>query len=180
MKSSTIIGGTGAHERHPSDFYETPYEVTIALMDQLDLPEKTLFWEPACGAGAISRPLIDRGHFVYQSDIREDADGDTLDFLDGLRAECDWIITNPPFNLSDEFIRRAWEIEVPFAFLLKATFWNTKAHGNLFQNCPPTGVYPLTWRPSMAPDRGSSPTMDFTWCVWRYKTEFKPLMRVTA
>ena len=177
MKSSIMIGGAGAHDRHPSDFYETPPEATIALTEQLDLPKGTRVWEPACGDGAIVRPLRDMEFDVWPSDIRPEADGFILDFLDGLNVETDWIITNPPFNLSEEFIRRSWGIGVPFAFLLKATFWNTKAHGKLFQDCPPTGIYPLTWRPAMAPDRGKSPTMDFMWCSWRHKTEFQPLMK---
>ena len=181
MKSSTMIGGAGAHDRHPSDFYETPPEATQALLYQLDLPRRTRFWEPACGDGAISRVLQRNGYDVWSSDLRPEADGYINDFLDGDDVDTDWIITNPPFNLADEFILRAWDLEVPFAFLLKATFANTKAHGMLFQKCPPTGVYPLTWRPAMAPDRGKSPTMDFTWFVWRHEgVPYKPLMKETT
>lgn len=177
MKSSTMIGGTGAHARHPSDFYETPPEATRALLRQLHIPTGSSIWEPACGDGAISRVLEDAGYFVQSTDIRGKP---PHNFLQDGPWKSDWIITNPPFNLADEFIRRAWWFDVPFAFLLKATFANTKRHGILFQECPPTGVYPLTWRPAMAPDRGKSPTMDFTWFVWRHKTEYKPLMRSAA
>lgn len=178
-----MIGGTGSHGRHPSDFYETPTEATVALMNQLELDPcdpNTDIWEPACGDGAIAQFLMGMGFYVEPSDIRKETPYFQKDFLTGKPEHCDWIITNPPFNLADEFIRRAWSLEVPFAFLLKATFWNTKAHGKLFQECPATGVYPLTWRPAMAPDRGKSPTMDFTWVTWRWKTEFKPLMRPTT
>lgn len=173
MKSSTMIGGAGAHARHPSDFYETPYQATRALIEQLSIPEEMTIWEPACGNGAISLVLESHGYEVISSDIRGDPSHDFL--KDDLERGVHWIITNPPFNLADDFIRRAWEAKVPFAFLLKATFWNTAAHGRLYKSCPPTGIYPLTWRPAMAPNRGKSPTMDFMWCVWRYRSEFKPM-----
>jgi len=169
-----MIGGQGAYARHSSDFYETPPEATRALLGVLDLQEGTRVWEPAVGAGAISLVLDLAGMDVTGTDIR--AQG--VDFLQCEPIACDWIITNPPFNLANEFVRRAWSIDVPFAFLLKATFWNTKRTGELFRDCPADGVYPLTWRPAMAPDRGSSPTMDFSWVVWRSgRKEFRPVSR---
>lgn len=180
MKSSTMIGGNGSFERHASDFYETPPEATHALLDQINIPLTAKVWEPACGNSAISNVLKDRGFDVFSSDIRPEADGYDLDFLDGLSVETDWIITNPPFNLADSFIETAWRQKVKFAFLLKATFWNTAQHGRLFKRCPPTGIYPLTWRPAIAPDRGKGPTMDFTWVVWRHVSEFVPLARPSA
>src|SRR6185503_16161030 len=85
-----------------------------------------------------------------------------------LQTKCgsDAIITNPPFNLAEEFIRKSIS-EVPLvAMLLKSNFWHTKKRLKLFEETTPVAVLPLTWRPPMSPERGKSPTMDFQWTIW--------------
>ncbi len=76
------------------------------------------------------------------------------------------IVTNPPFNLAADFIRHARSLRVPFAMLLKSTFWHAADRRALFVETGPIKVLPLGWRPAMAPDRGDSPTMEFSWTVW--------------
>jgi hypothetical protein len=57
-------------------------------------------------------------------------------------------------------------MHVPFALLLKDTFWHAKNRHALFLETGPAAVMPMLWRPNMAPDRGKSPTMEFCWTVW--------------
>lgn len=133
-------------------------------MDFLDLPEGTRIWEPACGEGHIVNVLADRGYDVIATDIQTGTD-----FLETENADgAEWIITNPPFSLAEQFIRKCWDYKIPFALLLKCQFWNAKKRYGLFQDCPPSWVLPLTWRPDfLFKTRGSgSPLMDMTWCVW--------------
>ena len=47
LQASRIAGGNSAIGRRESDFYPTPPEVTVALLDFLRLPENTVIWEPA-------------------------------------------------------------------------------------------------------------------------------------
>lgn len=188
IQASQIMGGNGAKARKASDLYPTPPEVTVALMRFLNLPAGTDVWEPACGQGDMVEALRDCGMLAYGTDIRSGQD-----FL-GTYAphytdkSIDWIITNPPFSLADEFIRHAAEIGKPFAMLLKTQYWHAAKRAQLFREIPPSYVLPLTWRPDFlfkehGNKKGASPLMDVMWCVWLtpqmqgVQTVFKPLMR---
>ena len=59
MENGTSIVGT-SDGRREDDFYVTPKDTTLALLDIQSLPYNV--WEPACGNGAISKVLFDRGH----------------------------------------------------------------------------------------------------------------------
>ena len=188
IQASQIMGGNGAKARKVSDLYPTPPEVTVALMRFLKLPRSTLIWEPACGQGDMVEVLRDCGMLAYGTDIRSGQD-----FLETyaphyMDKSIDWIITNPPFSLADEFIRHAAEIGKPFAMLLKAQYWHAAKRAQLFREIPPSYVLPLTWRPDFlfkerGGKKGASPLMDVMWCVWLtpqmqgVQTVFKPLMR---
>lgn len=170
IQASQIMGGNGAKARKAADLYPTPPEVTVALMRFLKLPGETVVWEPARGQGDMVRALANCGMAVYGTDIR-----DGIDFLTarqpGNAPAADWIITNPPFSLADEFIRHAAEIGKPFAMLLKAQYWHAAKRAQLFREIPPSYVLPLTWRPDFLfkernGKKGASPLMDVMWCVW--------------
>lgn len=184
IQASQIMGGNGAKARKASDLYPTPPEVTVALMRFLKLPRGTRIWEPACGEGDMMEAMRDCGMLVYGTDIRRGQD-----FLKTHGPHyVDWIITNPPFSLADEFIRHAAEIGKPFAMLLKAQYWHAAKRAQLFREIPPSYVLPLTWRPDFLfkerdGKKGASPLMDVMWCVWLTpqmqgaQTVYKPLMR---
>lgn len=141
MKGSKIVGGNG--NRHERDFYPTPEDVTEALMRVLNLPTNTVIWEPACGDGAIVNVLKRLGYQCIGTDITTGDDYRLVDMPEGI----DWIITNPPFNIAEDFIRQSWKHEKPFALLLKSQYWHAVKRYNLFHECHPTSIYPLTWRP---------------------------------
>jgi hypothetical protein len=171
MKSSTMIGGkSNQHGRNAADFYATPPECTIALLDEFGwLFEGLSVWEPACGDGAITKVLRSKKYEVYSSDKYSRGYG--LSKVDFLKSEM-WpqsIITNPPFNLAEQFIEKAVTREVPFAMLLKATYWHAAKRNELFNRTRPLAVMAMSWRPAMSPERGKSGTMDFIWTVWRSK-----------
>lgn len=163
LQASRIIGGNTAYKRVESDFYPTPPEPTIALINFLQLPKDNVIWEPACGKGDMSSVIKNMGYKVKESDIDR---GD--DFLKCPFFECDWIITNPPFSLSEQFIRRAFEHKRPFAFLLKCQYWHAKKRLSLFEETHPTYILPLTWRVDfLKKKRGKgAPPMDVMWVVW--------------
>jgi hypothetical protein len=168
MRSSTMAGGAGAHARHPSDFYITPPEVTRAFLRYWGPLWPSHVWEPACGQGHMSKVIEESGRFCLSTDLVYRGCGmPGVDFLKApLPAGIGAIMTNPPFNLAEEFILHARSMGVPFMMVLKGTFWHTKAHADLMIETGPEAVMPLTWRPAMAPDRGGSPTMEFCITVW--------------
>lgn len=183
LQASRISGGNSANGRRSGDFYPTPPEVTVALMDFLNLPSNTIIWEPAAGEGDMAGVLMTFCDEVYATDII-----DGTDFLQSSIDDADWIITNPPFSRAEEFIRRAAQLGKPFAMLLKSQYWHATKRKALFDEIPPSYILPLTWRPDFffkdrTEGKRGCPLMDVMWCVWLtpYRTDlpaiYKPLLR---
>lgn len=181
MKNANIqLTGAGDKEkRRDLDFYPTPPEVTIALMDFLKL-EPCIVWEPACGEGDMVKVIASYGHIVMSSDIRNEPSGD---FFEINNTQANAIITNPPFNLSERFILKALGEADIVAMLLKSQYWHSKKRLKLFNEHKPAYVLPLTWRPDfLFKERESSkkaaPTMEVCWTVWikgKENTQYIPL-----
>lgn len=157
-----IVGANG--NRRKNDFYPTPPECTIALLDFLEdhflIREHDFIWEPACGNNAIVNTLKNRGYSVVGTDIIYGDDYLTME----LDSAYDWIITNPPFSLAQEFIVRSVSHNRPFALLLKSQYWHSSKRLKIFTQHPPAYVLPLTWRPDFTGE-GSS-LLDMMWVVW--------------
>lgn len=160
------------------DFYPTPAECTIALMEFLAMP-KSIILEPACGEGHMSKVLETYGHTVISRDLRITGYGTAgIDFLNATRERCDAIITNPPFNIAEEFIKKALREADTVCMLLKAHYWNARKRYALFTSNPPAYILPLTWRPDFTGDGNA--TMDMIWTVWLpdvRKCEYVPLLK---
>lgn len=173
LESSTIIGGDPKKKRRKTDYYPTPQEVTVALLDFLQIPKRAKIWEPACGQNHMVNVMRESGYEVIGTDIEGGVDFLTAELPDGV----DWIITNPPFCVSDKFIERCVYHHKPFALLLKSQYWHASKRSKLFMKYPPTYVLPLTWRPDFT-GQGAS-LMDVCWCVWDFKglsyALYKPL-----
>lgn len=90
------------------------------------------------------------------------------DFLSFPGHAASAIVTNPPFKLAAEFIRRAHELKTPVvAMLLKSQYWHAQSRAALFEEFPPSHVLALTWRPDFCfGQRGGAPTMECLWTVW--------------
>lgn len=176
MEGIKIVGAAG--DRRERDFYPTPPECTVALLDLLEkqmlLRKSDTIWEPACGSGAMVDVMKARGYAVIATDI---ASG--LDYLsDDISEEYEWVITNPPFFIARQFIERSAEKGKPFAMLLKSQYWHSAKRRKLFEDHPPLFVLPLTWRPDFL-NKGAS-LMDMIWCVWygdTRRTFYQPLER---
>ena len=179
MKQETLQLTTGGlkENRRELDFYPTPKDVTIALMEFLKLKPCNV-WEPACGNLAMSNVIESYGHNVRSTDIQT---GNDYLITEGF---ADAIITNPPFALSQKFIEKALKEADIVAMLLKCQYWHAKKRYDLFRNNPPAYVLPLTWRPDfMDGEKGGSPTMEVHWTVWMkddHVTKYVPLCKPLA
>ena len=111
MQYSKIIGGNG--QRHERDFYPTPIECTQALLDFLKEKNAKInkVWECACGELHMSNVIEQNGIDVISTDILTGIDFITAEVPDN---NIDWIITNPPFNVAEKFIERAFFLNLPF------------------------------------------------------------------
>ena len=175
---SRIACGNTAYKRNQSDFYPTPPEATQALLDFLKLPKGTTVWESACGEGHMVEVMQNNDLRVIATDIQTGTDFLNAEMPTGV----EWIITNPPFSLAEQFIRKAYDHRVPFAMLLKSQYWHAASRFNLFLQVTPSYVLPLTWRPDfLFKTRGKgSPLMDVMWCVWipgYGRTRYLPLTK---
>jgi hypothetical protein len=161
-KQLQLTGGGRKEDRRPLDFYPTPPEVTIALMEFLKLEPMTI-WGPACGNGAMSDVLKDYGHIVIETDLITGSDYLHTSIIS------DAIITNPPFNQSAAFIEKAVGEAHLVAMLLKSQYWHAKSRYELFNKYIPSYILPLTWRPDFLyqeRDKPGSPTLEMIWTVW--------------
>lgn len=181
----------GKEKRRELDFYPTPPDATIALMDFLDLPQ-SIIWEPASGDGSMSEVIESYGHRVISTDIRSEGiyGQSGQDFLKVRYPNVDAIITNPPFNLAERFIRKATNEAKTVAMLLKSQYWHAACRMSLFNYSRPAYILPLTWRPDFLfkerkNGKKGSPTMEVLWAVWQRQagggqathTMYQPLSR---
>jgi hypothetical protein len=122
------------------------------------------------------------GYQTISSDIRDTGYQDYIhDFTaEHMPLKFDWIITNPPFSLAEQFILKAYSCWQPFAMLLKSQYWHAASRVKLFEGTEPTFVLPLTWRPDFTMGGKGSPLMDVLWTVWipgRVGCKYLPLTR---
>lgn len=176
---SAMLGGNPADGRQALDFYPTPEDVTLALLEVEAFD--ALVYEPACGDGAIAKVLEERGHIVCGTDIEPRGYGSQADFFSLEGMEDGDLVSNPPFNLAEAFIRHAMTRLRPrkMALVLKSSFFHAKGRRPLFEEYPPAAIYPLTWRPDFL-GKGA-PVLEVAWFVWerghKGATVYRPLSR---
>lgn len=166
-------------EAHDSlDDFPTPPWATRALMKHVIMPivgpvsDKSC-WEPACNRGHMSRPLSEFFGEVVASDVHDYGAGHVIrDFLfRGDICNVDWIITNPPFRLAQQFIERSSEIARDgFAMIVRSAFLEgVGRYRDLFSRNPPSVIAQFTERVVMVKGRleptGSTATA-YCWLVW--------------
>lgn len=168
-------------EAHDSlDYFPTPPWATRALCEWIDnrhvigsVREKLTAWEPACGEHDMVKPLREYFAEVHASDIAPYAGGHEIaDFLWPSARRADWIITNPPFRLAEQFVITALAradygvaMLVRTAFLESATLFN-----GLFQPYPPSDILQFVERVPMHKgklDQFGSTATAYCWIVWR-------------
>lgn len=168
------------------DYFPTPPWATRALMEKV-LSESywrgMTCWEPACGGGHMSEVLKDYFADVISTDIADYGYGfHDVDFLDkGVRIQKhDWIVTNPPFNLAEQFAARRYgcgmALLVRTAWLEGAGRWK-----RLFSKDPPSIVAQFCERVTMVKGglagKGVSSATAFCWVVWTQEKAHRTLLR---
>lgn len=172
------------------DYFPTPPFATRALCAFLmergeDLPRFSC-WEPACGEMHMAHPLAEYFASVRASVVHDYGDNEMLDFaLTGFtEPEMDWIISNPPFNLAEDFISTALcKARRGVAMLLRGGFLEADGrYERLFSKVPPAFVLQFVERVAMlegrlvrigeidpfAEKRGTkaSSATSYCWFVW--------------
>lgn len=157
---------------NPHDFFPTPPGVTRAFMDAVgdSLPDG-LWCEPAVGPGGIIEAVGKREAWATYdirevpwhplSDHHEQADFLSLDLPPHSFDVC---ITNPPFYLAEEFVRKALSCSTHVVMLLRLAFLETRRREALHAEHP-SDVYVLSRRPSFMAN-GATDSCAYAWFVW--------------
>jgi hypothetical protein len=110
------------------DIWYTPVHALHPILPFLE--KGSAIWEPACGTGNLVDALHELGYRVVGTDI---ATG--YDFLTTLlKVRYDYIVTNPPFSLKNEFLQRCYWMRKPFALLLPVSGLESARRQRLFRN----------------------------------------------
>jgi hypothetical protein len=168
--------GTHSHALRGLDSYPTPSIAVESLLDvERDLVRATVY-EPAAGAGNIVRVLRARGIRCMAGDIvRRGFKLDVFgDFLAQERAPrgCDAIITNPPFQLAEEFAAHALDLAPNVFLLLRLAFIESQRRTELLERSGLRAVHVFRKRlPRMHREGWDGPrtssSMAFAWFCWR-------------
>ena len=151
------------------DFFPTPDWATTALMDN-EIFEGQI-WEPACGDGSMARVLASKGNEVIASDLYNRGFGEIgIDFLNTDRL-ADNIVTNPPYNAAEGFVKAGVRnARRKFALLLRLAFLEgANRYRTIFSVSPPARIWVfserITFYPAGAIKKGTGTTA-YAWFVW--------------
>lgn len=181
MKGHQIVGTSLVRERVENDYYATPIESTEALLKA----ETIIYpaWEPACGEGHISKHLDGE---VISSDLIDRGYGLVKDFLIEDEMNAETIITNPPFNLFQEFAEMALKKANKKVILFgKLQALEGKKRATFMENSPLKTVYVFKSRQnplrngSEVDEKGKpwASTMAFAWFVWEIGYKGLPVIK---
>ena len=151
------------------DFFPTPAWATHALIDNEVFNGD--IWESACGNGAMSEVLAQTGGSIVSSDLYDRGYGDPgVDFLEAT-LQANNIVTNPPYNAAEGFVRSGLRLaKSKFALLLRLAFLEgANRQRTIFTVAPPSRVWVfserITFYPAGAVRQGSGTTA-YAWFVW--------------
>jgi len=118
---------------------------------------------------------------VTASDIHPYGYGGLSDFTTSLyeAKSYDWVITNPPFRLAEEFIHRALSIaHQGVAMLVRTVFLESIGrYERLFKDTPPAKFAQFTERVPMVKgrlDKTASTATGYAWLVWETRSRSAP------
>lgn len=165
-------------ERQKDDFYATDPLATFLLCEKEKF--SATVWEPCVGMGHIAEVLSQQGYEVVCSDI-VDRGYPKTEIKDFLTAQINGggenkmdIITNPPYKLGTQFVKKALDISadgVKVAMFLKIQFLESQERWELFKEYPIKTVYVSTKRLNCAKDgdfdKFESSAVCYAWFVWK-------------
>lgn len=121
----------------------------------------------------MSRVLMEYFAEVHSSDAYDYGYGEIKDFISAPFEvnSVDWVITNPPFRLSEAFLEKALTIARSGVAILARTVFieSVGRYRNIFERTPPTKFAQFTERVPMVKgrlDRKATTATGYAWLVW--------------
>ena len=165
-------------KRATLDYYPTPSWAVHRFLEKINLPGGCWF-EPCAGDGAIAKAVNQvRSDVTWRLNEIQPEMVTELKKLDPFVTNQDYlilnqkdketpkvIITNPPFVLAMECLKKSFEINPEYVvFLLRLNFLASKSRARFMSENTPD-VYVLSQRPSFTTNGGHDST-DYAWFVW--------------
>lgn len=146
-----------------NELYPTPAEVVDALLAKLTLRSSDTFLEPCYGTGAIYEKIALPASQKSFAEIQKGIDYLTTDF-----GQQDVIITNPPFSLTEEFMRKSLKELAPdgtMVYLQRLNYLGaTKRLPFWFEIGFPQKTRRIVPRPRFV--KGGNDSCEYAWFIW--------------
>ncbi|EJL6329877.1 DNA methyltransferase [Vibrio cholerae] len=146
-----------------NELYPTPAEVVDALLAKLTLRSSDTFLEPCYGTGAIYEKIALPARQKSFAEIQKGIDYLTTDF-----GQQDVIITNPPFSLTEEFMRKSLKELAPdgtMVYLQRLNYLGaTKRLPFWFEIGFPQKTPVIVPRPRFV--KGGNDSCEYAWFIW--------------
>jgi hypothetical protein len=173
-----------AELKNSLDDFPTPPWATRALIEHVVASKASLgsmtCLEPACGRGHMSVALADYFREVVSYDVFDYGFGGVADFLKTKHEarSFDWVITNPPFRLGEDFIKHSMKIARHGVAMLTRTVFieSVGRYERLFKSNPPSSFAQFVERVPMVKgrvDKKASTATGYGWLVWEKKRPAK-------
>ena len=144
-------------KRGTFDELYTPNEAIEMILEFIPKNVKTIWECTAIKESKIVDVLIKNGYNVITTHIE-----DGFDFFDFEPDQYDMIITNPPYSLKNQFLKRAFNLKKPFMFLLPTTTLEGIERGKMFNENKIQLLIPNK-RFNFKPEKGSSAWFHTSW-----------------
>lgn len=167
------------------DDFPTPPWATRALFEHVLDDKSSLLemscLEPACGRGYMSKPLSEYFGSVTSSDAHHYGYSEARDYL-ALPYEAqafDWVVTNPPFRLAEQFVKQSLRVARRGVAVLARTVFleSCGRYNSLFRDRPPTKFAQFVERVPMVKgrvDRKASTATGYAWLLWEKTAKGAP------
>ncbi len=181
--SHAVMAQRAEPKNSPDDFPTPPWATRGLLehvLDKNSLSTLTCL-EPACGAGYMARVLKEYFPEVKYFDAYHYGYGSVRDFLTYPYATnaVDWVITNPPFRLAEEFVLRSLNVaKLGVAILARTVFLESSGrYREIFEKTPPTIFAQFVERVPMVKGRldpKATTATGYAWFVWDKQSRVAP------
>lgn len=184
QNTSHAVMAQRTEPRDSADDFPTPPWATRGLIEHVldkDALGSMSCLEPACGAGHMAKVLKEYFKEVECADAYRYGYADIRDFLTFPYETnaADWVITNPPFRLAEEFVIRALDIaRRGVAILARSVFLESVGrYRGIFRECPPSKFAQFVERVPMVKgrlDMKATTATGYAWMVWEKGATHQP------
>lgn len=150
-------------ERLENDYYPTPIYSLQPMIDRVDFSRVKTFLEPCSGDGRILNAIPDNIE-KCSCEIM-----DNKNYFDHQFDDVDLIITNPPFSLAMEFLKKSLSEAKTVCYLQRLNWLGSKQRKEFWNRNPPNKIFVLSKRPQFKRELNlgvGSDSAEYAWFIW--------------